>query len=103
MKHLKEALQKAAEDTAAYMTFDVRRSARSHGWNKDESSSLRVRYNSDGFHIHAEGDHSEAALTKEFGTEEQRPTAVMRKYGNNPGKASEVFLRQLDKHLGGTF
>jgi hypothetical protein len=95
------ALKKAAKDTAAYMTMDVRNSARSHGWASHEASALRVRYHDGEFHVHAEGDHAEDALTREFGTEEMRPTAVMRKYQNNPGNAEEVFMQRLNKHLGG--
>jgi hypothetical protein len=101
VKHILEAIDRAAQDAAAYMTFDVRRSARSHGWSPEEASSLRVRYSDNDFGIHAEGSHAEKALTKEFGTESSRPTAVMRKYGNNPGKSEAIFMRQLNKHIGG--
>jgi hypothetical protein len=101
VKHILEAIQKASHDTAAYMTMSVRNSARLHGWDSKEASSLRVRYQDGSFGIHAEGDHSEKALTKEFGTELHRPTAVMRKYANNPINAESVFLDRLNKHAGG--
>ena len=101
MKNFLEALQKAANETAAYMTFDVRKSARTHGWEDHEANSLRVRYSDGSFGVHAEGDHAEAALTKEYGTEKQRPTAVMRKYGNHSGNAAGVFLDRFNKHVGG--
>jgi hypothetical protein len=101
VKDFSEALHKAAQDTAAYMTFDVRRSARSHGWQPHEVSSLRVRYSDGNFNINAEGEHKEAALTKEYGTEQARPTAVIRKYSNNPGKSADVLIQQLKKYRGG--
>lgn len=101
MKHLLDAIHQAAKETAAYMTFDVRQSARDHGWDSNEATALRVRYTDGKFNIHAEGDHSETALTREFGTEHQRPSAVMRKYGNNPGKAADIFMSRLNKNAGG--
>lgn len=101
MKHLLEAVKKAAKDTSAYMTFDVRNSARAHGWSPEEAASLRVRYDDGKFTVHAEGEHAEAALTKEYGTETERPTAVIRKYSNSSGQAEQVFINQLKKHSGG--
>lgn len=101
MKHFVEAIKRAAADTAAYMTFDVRQSARNHGWEPHEVSALRVRHEEGKFQVHLEGPHAEAAHVKEYGTETQRPTAVARKYGNNSGKAGEIFAQRLNKHLGG--
>lgn len=101
MKNFSEALERAAHDTAAYMTFDVRRSARSHGWEPHEVASLRVRYVDGDFNIKAEGQHADAALLREYGSEKQRPTAVMRKYGNNPGKSGDILMQRLKKHMGG--
>jgi hypothetical protein len=101
VKNFLDALQKAAHETAAYMTFDVRQSARNHGWENHEANSLRVRYTDGKFGVHAEGDHSEAALTKEYGTEKNRPTAVMRKYGNHPGDSAKIFMKQFNRHVGG--
>ena len=101
MKKLIEAVQKAAQDTANYMTYDARESAHAHGWNSHEADSIRVRYTDGEFHVHAEGDHAEHALSKEYGTETQRPTAVMRKYANNSGRSGEVFMAHLNRHAGG--
>lgn len=83
------------------MTFDVRRSARDHGWSPEEASSLRVRHTDGTFQVHIEGTHSDKAHEREYGTETQRPTAVARKYGNNPGRAAEIFTQRFNKHLGG--
>lgn len=101
MKNLLNAIQKAAHETAAYMTFDVRKSARDHGWKPEDAAALRVRYTDGKFSVHAEGDHAEHALTQEFGTEHKRPSAVMRKYGKNPGNAASIFMDRLNKNAGG--
>lgn len=101
MKHFPKALKRAISDTAAYMTFDVRQSARAHGWSPDEAASLRVRHVDNKFQVFFEGKHSESALNREYGTEKHPPTGVARKFGNNPGKASEIFTQRLNKHLGG--
>lgn len=100
MKHFPKALKRAISDTAAYMTYDVRQSAREHGWTPEEVSALRVRHVDGAFKILLEGEHAEKAHTREFGTETQRPTGVVRKYGNNPGKSAEILHQRINKHLG---
>lgn len=100
MKHFPDAISKAASDTARYMTADIRRSARQHGWADHEISAISVSYDGKAFNASLEGEHASAAWDREYGTETQRPTAVLRKYSNNPGKAEAVFMKQLSKHLG---
>lgn len=101
MKNILDALHKATQDTAKFMTADIRRSARQHGWAPHEVNSLKVSYQDKAFTISAEGENASDAWVKEFGSEIQRPTAVIRKYSNNPGKAADVFMKRLNKHAGG--
>ena len=100
MNRYLDALKKAKADTAAYMTFDVRRSARAHGWSAQEAAALRVRHTEDGFGVHFEGPHAEAARTKEYGTETESPTAVARKYGHSHEAAAKFLAQRINKHLG---
>lgn len=101
MKRYLDALSKAKADTAAYMTFDVRKSARAHGWTPEEAAALRVRHTDGSFGVHFEGPHAEAARTREYGTETEKPTAVARKYGHSHEAAAKFLAQRINKHLGG--
>jgi hypothetical protein len=101
VKRYLDALSKAVADTAAYMTYDVRHSARSAGWSDDEARALRVRHTDGTFGVHFEGPHAEAARTREYGTETTPPSAVARKYGHSHARAATILTKRLNKHLEG--
>lgn len=101
MKLLKEALEKAAHDTAAYVTADLRHTAREHGWDEDVVSTMHVSHGEDGYKVNVPDHLKDKAFVHEFGDEKTAPTAAIRKYSNNHAVAAQVMLKNLEKHLGG--
>jgi len=101
MRMFREALDKAAKDTASYVTADLRHSAREHGWSEDVVTNMHVRHEEDGYKVHVPDDLKDKAFVHEFGDENSPPTAAIRKYSNNHAVAAQVMLKNLEKHLGG--
>lgn len=101
MKRYVEAAHKAAHDTARYMTADIRHSALEHGWHPDVVSNTKVHYEEGKFNVKVHNGYGDDAFRHEFGDEENRPTAVVRKYANNTHQAQRAFLMSAWKHLGG--
>lgn len=103
MKKLLEATQKAKQDTAAYMTADVRTRALNDGWDPAVVANLRVEHGTDGFQAKVNAEHGEAAFKHEFGDEDNRPSATVRKYANDSHASAQAFMSSLNKHFGGKF
>jgi glycosidase len=101
MKDVRDALARAAHDTAAYVTADIRHTAAEHGWDPEVSSSLSVHYGEDGYNVTVPDHLKDRAFVHEFGDERNAPTAAMRKYSNSREIASKVLLKNIEKHLGG--
>lgn len=99
---LEEATERAAHETSRYMTRALRNSARAHGWPEDVVSNTHVAYNGSSFDVKVHGDYLRKAEDLEYGTEVQRPTAVMRKFSNTPGDAEAYFTARLRRHSGGS-
>lgn len=102
MKTLVEAALKAAEDTAVVLTHGVRDSAVSHGWDDGIVSNMAVSYSNNSYSVDIHPEVEPLAMDKEFGTETSRPTAAIRKYGNDLSKAEQAFIRSLELQLGET-
>lgn len=103
MKKLLESVQKAKQDTAVYMTADVRNRALNDGWHPTVVSTLRVEHGKDGFQTKVNTEHADAAFKHEFGDEDNRPSATIRKYANDTHASSQAFMVSLGKHFGGKF
>lgn len=83
------------------MEGEIRQSALSHGWDQNVVNNLHVRYHNNKFNVYVHDKFVSDALTHEYGDETARPTAVLRKYNNNPGTAADTFIKSLGKHMGG--
>jgi len=101
LRSILENIHKAAHDTAQFMEGEVRERALASGWKPEVVDNLHVRFHNNKFSVFVHDKFVGDALTHEFGNETKRPTAVLRKYGNKPGKASANFVANLDRHMGG--
>lgn len=101
MKSILNSINKAAHDTAQFMEGQIRQSALAHGWDKNVVENTHVRFQDKKFNVYVHDKYVGDALTHEYGNETARPTAVIRKYNNNPTGASEDFVKNLGKHMGG--
>jgi hypothetical protein len=94
-------LHNAAHDTAQFIEGQIRQSALDHGWDKKVVENTHVRFHDKKFNVYVHDKYVGDALTHEYGDETARPTAVIRKYKNNPTGASAEFVKHLGKHMGG--
>lgn len=101
MKQYHNAIHKAAQDTAAYMTASLRQSALQHGWHPTAAKAVSVKYAQGEFQPDISPKHKDSVLSHEYGTETTAPTAVMRKFGGNSKHIDQAFLLSLEKHVEG--
>jgi hypothetical protein len=94
-------IQKASHDTAQFIEGQIRQSALDHGWDKKVVDNTHVRFQDNKFSVYVHDKYVGNALTHEYGNETSRPTAVIRKYDNNPTGAGANFIQNLEKHMGG--
>lgn len=90
--------ERAAHDTAAFMTADLRQRALSSGWQPDVVNGMNVQFGDNGFQVDIHEDHQEQAWIHEYGSERDRPTAVIRKYANVDSDAKNMFMHNLAAH-----
>lgn len=95
-----EVYEKAAYDTAAFMTADLRERALSSGWHPDVVNNMHVEFGDEGFKVNIHEDHQEKAWIHEYGSESSRPTALLRKYANDHSDAKSMFMNNVAYHGG---
>ena len=95
---IRKASHKAANDTASFMTHQLRQSALQHGWDRDVVENTSVEYGGNKFTIKVHPDYSARAFVHEYGSETQRPTAVFRKYVNNTSVAQGALVFRMNEH-----
>jgi len=81
--------------TAQELTSELRNRALSSGWDKDVVNNIRVEYKDQKMGVHVHPDYAEQAFKHEFGTENSRPTAVIRKLNNDREASRRVVSRAL--------
>jgi hypothetical protein len=94
-------IHKASHDTAQFIEGQIRQSALDHGWDSKVVENTHVRFHDNKFSVYVHDKYVGNALTHEYGNETSRPTAVIRKYDNNPTGAGANFIQNLEKHMGG--
>jgi hypothetical protein len=101
MAHHKEHMKQAAEHAATQMTAELRERALKSGWHPDVVAGLHVKYDGDAYVTQVDPEVSGRAFVHEFGDENTRPTAVLRKYGNTPGVGAKSYMEHLSNSLKG--
>jgi hypothetical protein len=100
VKQFTEAIHKAAADAAVHMTANLRASALEHGWDSDVVSHIRVNYGEGKFSLDVHPEYKDRAFVHEYGNEQVRPTAVLRKFEHQVSGSSKIFNQRFSKHLG---
>jgi hypothetical protein len=103
MSKTHSGISRAAHETAAYMTADIRHSALEHGWHPDVVDNMHVHYDGKKFHVKIAESHAEQAFKHEYGDGVNPPTAVLRKYSNRAEVPSQVLYSRIAEHLKGIF
>jgi hypothetical protein len=82
------------------MTSLLRQSALDHGWDSDVVSGLSVDHSDDKFSVKVHSSVADRAFVHEYGSEQKRPTAAIRKFLNDSSFAEKAFIKRLDHHYG---
>lgn len=101
MKDYQKAGIRAGVEAARSLTYDLRSSAADHGWHPDIVSSIHVYYDGNAMKIHVPKHLTTEVHKLEYGTETQRPTAVMRKFNNRQHVINNTIVKALGRQLGG--
>jgi len=96
LKHL----QNAAHEAAGHMTADLRNSALEHGWHPDVVANMSVRFDKNEFKVHVHPDFEARAQAHEYGTQDSRPTAVIRNFDANNSHRDSL-NKSVTKHIKG--
>jgi hypothetical protein len=95
-----DVYQKAADDTAASMTMELRGNALKAGWHKEVVDNLQVKHSDGSFSVHVHPDFKDRAFVHEYGDEKSKGTAVIRRY-NKPESGDKAFMKALKVHADG--
>ena len=98
MKHIIDALHRAAAETTDFVTADARNHARKSGWDEKAVRTTRAEYSDGEFTLKASGD---AAFVHEYGDQDHSPTAALRKYSKSSPAVEAALAANLEKHLKG--
>lgn len=80
------------------MTAQLRRQALHSGWDADVANTLHVSHVDDKFVVNIHPKHADRAFVHEYGDEDVKPTAAIRKFMNNPKNAEDAFMVTLNNH-----
>jgi hypothetical protein len=89
-----------AEDTAKFITADLKGLAGKHGWDSKAIAGVSVSYSNSSFSIDVDPEVENDVSRLEYGTERIAPTAVFRKYNSNTKEAEKFFIKNLEKKVG---
>ena len=98
MKHIIDAVHRAAQETTEFITGDIQAHAKKVGWSSDAASSVSVKYHEGQFSAVADSD---SAFLSEYGTESARPKPAVRSYAKSSPAAEAALLGNVAKHVGG--
>ena len=82
------------------MTGQLRKEAKASGWPRHIVGNMGVIYEDNRFQVHVHDRHFDEAQALEYGTEESRPTAAIRRAGNRTKEADNFFMDSLKNALG---
>lgn len=87
-----------AKDATRSMTRKARSFASSQGWPADVSRTLKVALQDNKWSVQSE---DERAGDLEYGTDENRPTGVLRQLSNRPEILEDAIFSAAERRLGG--
>lgn len=93
--------QKAVSAAARELTHGLRKSALDHGWSDDAIRGVGIRHDGKEFKLHTAKSIENDVWLHEYGSENSRPTAAIRKFLNDKDKMNQVVYRHYVKQNGG--
>ena len=100
LKNVQKALEQAIPGTEATLTEKLRQSAIAHGWHPDVVAHMNVQHKDGAFHAVIAPEYSDRAFVHEFGDESSRPTAVLRKFGNDTNAIHQTYMDKVNEQYG---
>lgn len=98
MKHIIDAIHRAAQETTEFITGDIQSHATKVGWSHEAASDVSVKYHEGHFSAVADSD---SAFISEYGAETARPKPALRSYAKSSPAAEAALLGNVAKHVGG--
>lgn len=89
-----------AEDTAKFITADLKGLAGKHGWDSRAIDGVSVTYKNSTFSMDVDAEVKNDVSRLEYGTERIAPTAVFRKYSSSTKEAEKFFIKNFEKKVG---
>ena len=90
---LKTAYSKLSQHTATRLTEELRNHASENGWHPHVVANMHVAYEGGEYKVKVHPDYKDRAFVHEYGDENQKPTATIRKFSekaNIKGIVGEV-------------
>ena len=90
---LKTAYSKLSEHTASQLTNQLRNHASENGWHPSVVANMHVTYDGSEYKVKIHPDYVDRAFVHEYGNENKKPTAAIRKFSekaNVKGIVGEV-------------
>ena len=91
---------RASTEAAELMTKSLFQYLIGAGWELIAAQSVKIVCENDKFSFVFEGAGADAAQTLEYGNEQKRPMASIRKYMNRPAAMEALLMDRLEAHLG---
>jgi hypothetical protein len=98
MANPSEALDNAFAAASAELTAVMREDAEKRGWSKSLTEKMNIGYSGNLFQLNVPSNSEDEVFAKEYGTENEPPTAVLRKLSGNP-KAEAVLQKYVEENV----
>lgn len=98
MKQFSNAIAKARQDAARYLTGQARLHALQHGWDSDVVRNIHVINEGSKWTAQVTGEHADRAFVHEYGDQDTRPTAALHKFANDKTTTDQALYEILDHH-----
>jgi hypothetical protein len=95
------AIEEAAKEAAAFMTVDLRDHQTADGWHPDVVNATDVMFQDKKFSASIAPEVSDQAFIHEYGKEDAKPTATLRKYSQNDDAAQTALFTTLADKVSG--
>ena len=100
IKAFKDAIHKASNEAALFMTAHLKEETAASGWPDHISNRMKVSHSNGSFDVHTHELLVPHVQDLEYGTPDQRPTAAIRRFDNRTHKVEDFMVKRISKLVG---
>jgi hypothetical protein len=101
VKKTADFAREAARIVGLKIQDNIATSAEKHNWPKDAANAVKVDFESDKYSLDIRPKKLEGkVMDLEYGTNDSRPTAAVRKATKNTTRIENLFVKTLEEKLG---